>query len=147
MNKNDRRGWISLLVFIFVWAVVLTFIFCGLTGCRTVEYVDRPITHTEYVYRDRVDSLAVHDSVYVKEQVKGDTVRIVEYRYKDRFQYIQLLDTVMLRDTVTVVTERVVEKTVAQMNKVQSFLFWVGVTVLLGFIGYLVGMILKRRFL
>ena len=100
------------------------------TSCRTV-YVDRPVTHTEIEYRDRVDSIAVHDSVYIKETVKGDTVRVVEYRFRDRFRYIYSTDTVAVRDTVQVVRTEVVEKTVAQMNGFQKFFFYSGMFLLL----------------
>lgn len=125
MNDEDRRKiYIYWLVIILCALGLLTMI----ASCRTIEYVDRPVVHTEIEYRDRVDSVNVHDSIFIKEYQKGDTVKVVEYRERTRFHYIQLIDTVAVRDTVTVVNEKVVEKTVAAMNKVQTFFFWCGIT-------------------
>ena len=68
---------------------------------KIVEHV-----RTEYVYRDRVqhDTTFVHDSTYIKEYVKGDTLKIIEYRerYKYLYKYINKTDTVAVHDTLSV---------------------------------------------
>ena len=125
--------------------ILIVALFC-LIGCRTV-YVDRPVTHTEYVYRDRVDSVNIHDSIYIKEQIKGDTVTRIEYRYRDRFKYIFQTDTLIQRDTVSVVRTEVVEKTVAKMNGLQRVFFWTGIILTMLIIGFVIGKILKIRLL
>ena len=142
-NDNDNR---KLLAIILMWAVILTIVFCSLAGCKTTEYVEVPVTHTEYVYRDRVDTSYVKDSVYIREQIKGDTVKVVEYRYRDRFREIWRTDTLVRCDTVSVVRTEVVEKTVAKMNSLQSAFFWLGLLVFFIVIGYVAYRIWRWRF-
>ena len=106
--------------------------------CFSMEKVITvPEVHTEYVNRDRVDSLTLHDSVYIKEYVKGDTVRIVEYRYRDRFQYVYSVDTVMVADTVQVERETVVVKYDHKLRKWQKSLIGWGLFCLLCLVGYI----------
>lgn len=144
-SDNDNVDWKQLAV-IFIWAIALTVVIVMLAGCKTTEYVEVPVTHTEYVYRDKIDTAYVKDSVYIKEMIKGDTVKVVEYRYRDRFRYINTTDTVAIRDTVSVVHEVVVEKTVAKMNSIQGAFFWLGMLTFILLIGYVVYWILKKKF-
>lgn len=142
-NDNDNR---KLIALILIWGVILTIILCSLAGCKTTEYVEVPVTHTEYVYRDRVDTSYVKDSVYIREQIKGDTVKVVEYRYRDRFREIWRTDTLVRCDTVSVVHTEVVEKTVAKMNSLQSAFFWLGLLTFFIVIGYVAYRIWRWRF-
>jgi hypothetical protein len=142
-NDNDNR---KLIALILIWGVILTIVFCSLAGCKTTEYVEVPVTHTEYVYRDRVDTSYVKDSVYIREQIKGDTVKVVEYRYRDRFREIWRTDTLVRCDTVSVVRTEVVEKTVAKMNSLQSAFFWLGLLAFFIVIGYVAYRIWRWRF-
>lgn len=94
-------------------------------GCspRIVETV-----RTEYVYRDRerVDTTWLKDSVYIREFVKGDTVRIVEYRDRLVYQYKMVRDTVAVRDSVAVesIREVRVEKSLTWWQKFRLRAFW-----------------------
>ena len=142
-NNNDNR---KLIALILIWGVILTIVLCSLAGCKTTEYVEVPVTHTEYVYRDRVDTSYVKDSVYIREQIKGDTVKVVEYRYRDRFREIWRTDTLVRCDTVSVVHTEVVEKTVAKMNSLQSAFFWLGLLAFFIVIGYVAYRIWRWRF-
>lgn len=140
--NNDEEKERRKITLYILWIVILTMALICLIGCRTV-YVDRPVTHTEYVYRDRVDSVNIHDSVYIKETVKGDTVKVVEYRWRDRFRYIEKTDTVSVRDTVQVVRTEVVEKTVAKMNGLQKVFFWIGIILSVFAVGWIAGKIMR----
>lgn len=142
-NDNDNRKVIALIL---MWGVILTIIFCSLAGCKTTEYITVPVTHTEYVYRDRVDTSYVKDSVYIREQIKGDTVKVVEYRYRDRYREIWRTDTLIQQDTISVVHTQVVEKTVAKMNSLQSAFFWLGLLAFFIVIGYVAYRLLLKKF-
>jgi hypothetical protein len=93
-----------------------------------------------------VDTSYVKDSVYIREQIKGDTVKVVEYRYRDRFREIWRTDTLVRCDTVSVVRTEVVEKTVAKMNSLQSAFFWLGLLAFFIVIGYVAYRIWRWRF-
>lgn len=133
MQQVERQGCAGPSLML---VVIMLLVLSALVGCRTTQYVEVPVTHTEYVYRDRVDTSYVKDSVYIREQVKGDTVRIVEYRYRDRFRTITEIDTMLIRDTVSVVHPVVVEKTEYRTRGVVKALAWLGLAVLLAGIGY-----------
>ena len=116
--KRNRKIKVSEVVLIpFVAGLLLV------TSCspKIIEKV-----RTEYVYQNKVqrDTTYVHDSVRVKEYVKGDTVYmdkfVYKYIYKDRF----LADTVLkeVHDTTTV--ERKVEKELTWGQKTKQGAFW-----------------------
>ena len=98
----------------FLWA---------LPGCspKIVEKV-----RTEYVYRDvhHRDTTIQHDSVYIREYMKGDTVHHYEYRdrylYRDRWRDSILVKEV--HDTTTV--EKKVEKELSVIQKAKINSFW-----------------------
>lgn len=119
-NEDEKRGLFAAIALLL--SIAALFIF---GGCKTV-YVDRPVVHTEYIHDTKVDSIHLHDSIYIKEVVKGDTVTRVEYRYRDRFRYIYTTDTIIQRDTVSVVVEKVVVKTENKLTQVQSFFLILG---------------------
>ena len=75
-------------------------------GCTHTRYI--PIT-TQETHRDTIhlttirhDSIHLHDSIYILQEQKGDTIRITttKYQYRDRTKMIH--DTILrvTRDTV-----------------------------------------------
>lgn len=77
-----------------------------ITGCRPIRYI--PITTQEH-HRDTIqavtirhDSIHLHDSIYILQEQKGDTIRITttKYQYRDRTKMIH--DTILrvTRDTI-----------------------------------------------
>lgn len=62
-----------------------------LTGCRTTKYVTVPEHHTDTVLQVKQlrDSVWLHDSVFVREYMKGDTI----FRDRDRWHthYVERL--------------------------------------------------------
>ena len=114
---------------------VFVFLFWGfLPGCSPsiVEKV-----RTEYVYRDvhHRDTTVQHDSVYIREYIKGDTVHHYEYRdryvYRDRWR-----DSVRIEERHdTTQVEVKVEKPLSWAQKAKIGAFpWL----LLGFLGLLI---------
>lgn len=99
----------------------------ALSSCSP-KIVER--VRTEYVYRDRVqvDTTFVHDSIHVRETVKGDTVRIVEYRdrYHYDYKYITRTDTLTVRDSVAVehIKEVKVETPLSAWKRTKIRAFW-----------------------
>lgn len=95
-----------------------------LTSCspRIVEHlvIQRDTT---YVSTHTRDSVYLHDSVYVKEFVKGDTVKIVEYRerWRDRIKEVHDTSYVSKVDSVQVAVPVEVEK---KLSSVKKFKLW-----------------------
>ncbi len=104
--------------------------FLLLASCSP-KIVERVVTQVEYRDVHHRDTTIRHDSVYIREYVKGDTVHHYEYRdryvYRDRWR-----DSVLVRevhDTTTV--EKKVEKelTAGQKAKIGAFWWLVGLLV------------------
>ena len=52
----------------------------------------------------RADTFRIHDSVFIRESVVGDTIRIVEHHYRDRTKVQVVRDTIYqsVRDTIRI---------------------------------------------
>ena len=119
------------------------------TGCKTTEkivYVDVPQVHTEYVYLEKRDTAYQKDSVFIKEYVKGDTVKVVEYRYRDRFHEITRTDTITRVDSCVVKVPVEVIKVDHKQTYFQKSFMWLGIFTLLGFFGWIAYLILKSKY-
>lgn len=92
------------LVYIYLAALLF-----GLSSCRQV---DSSVAHAEEKVRVdtlrlvtlRADTFRTHDSVFIREYVVGDTVKIVEHHYRDRTKVQVVRDTIYksVRDTIRI---------------------------------------------
>lgn len=81
----------------------------GLSSCRQVE---SSVAHAEEKVRVdtlrivalRSDTFRTHDSVFIRESVVGDTVKIVEHHFRDRTKVQVVRDTIYksVRDTIRI---------------------------------------------
>ena len=76
-----------------IFAIIVAFAVCG---CKTKEYVTVPVLHTDTlrVVQHHRDSIYLHDSTFVREYVKGDTVRVVTEMWHTKFRDLLKTDTV-----------------------------------------------------
>ena len=84
----------------------------ALTSCRTREQafsqtVQQVRTDTLRIFQLRADTLRLHDSVFVREQLVGETIRIEKHHWHTAWQTRVLRDTVFATRTDTL---RIVEK-------------------------------------
>lgn len=103
------------------------FLLFGLVACRSTEEVNELAKEVKYNFVGRVvvDSIVLHDSVFVRE--KSDTVYYTKYHtlIKERVR----MDTVWRSDTVYCDREVVVEKEVKSAGN--AFLMWIAIILLL----------------
>lgn len=113
--NNDPRPF-HLLLYAMMAAMVLALF----GGCTTTRYVQVPVRHTDTLrlVHERHDSIWLHDSIYQREYMRGDTV----YRYIDRWhnQYIKQL----LRDTAYISRRDTVPVPYPVEKKVPAQLAW-----------------------
>ena len=83
---------------LFVMAVVLA------SACTTTKYVEVPVTHTDtlYVSKEKRDSIWLHDSIYLHEWQKGDTIMVDRVVYHTKIHETVRTDTVYQHTTDTV---------------------------------------------
>ena len=88
---------------------------------RIVEHV-----RTEVVYRDRVqkDSLYFRDSIYIKEQIKGDTVYIDRFKYRYIYKDKYKTDTLLREVHDTTAVEVPVDKPLPAWKSFKIGAFW-----------------------
>ena len=137
-NNNDNGRMAMYVLVMIVSGLLLLFLVCS---CKTTEYVEVPVVHTEYVYKESKDTAYVRDSVYIKEVQKGDTIRITEYRDRYRFRYITTTDTIVRVDSVAVPYPVEVVKVDHKQTWLQKTLMIIGLCFIFGFVLWLV---LKR---
>lgn len=103
------------------------FLLFGLVACRSTAEVNELAKEVKYNFVGRVvvDSIVLHDSVFVRE--KSDTVYYTKYHtlIKERVR----MDTVWRSDTVYCDREVVVEKEVKSAGN--AFLMWMSIILLL----------------
>ena len=98
----DYRIWGRVIILLIVGLAVL-----ALSGCRT-KYITVPEYHTEYIVRSdtvaSVDSVLLHDSVFVYNV--GDTIVVNKVAYRDRWRNVYKVrtDTLLRRDSVYIPT-------------------------------------------
>ena len=130
-NNNDNGRMAMYVLVMIVSGLLLLFLVCS---CKTTEYVEVPVVHTEYVYKESKDTAYVRDSVYIKEVQKGDTIRITEYRDRYRFRYITTTDTIVRVDSVAVPYPVEVVKVDHKQTWLQKTFMIIGICFILGFI-------------
>lgn len=108
-NDNDDKAMDRLYEFLALVGLGIVLLLCG---CSSVRYVPQASTHDTLVKVNTVyKTQRVYDSVWVKEVVKGDTVRI------DRWHKSHSTDTLCVTDTLWMVKCDTVRVTVPVERK------------------------------
>ena len=129
-------------VVLLMVAFVIAFL---LTGCRSVRVVEREVIRTDTLVSTQIerDSIYLSDSIYIREVVMGDTVRITtdrwHTRWRDRIKYDSIY--IAQRDTVRVTDVREVPR---KLNGWQWFQIWCGRLALIA-IGLTAAVIIIRK--
>ena len=95
----------------------------ALTSCRTREQafsqtVQQVRTDTLRIFQLRADTLRLRDSIFVREQIVGETIRIEKHHWHTAWQTRVLRDTVFATRTDTL---RIVEKQKDRTSSAPSF--------------------------
>lgn len=113
MNEDDKRLLVTggCLSHVIAWIVGFLLAVWLLGSCTTTEYVTVPELHTDtlMVTQHSRDSIYVHDSVWVSEQQRGDTILLTTTKWLTK--YIERLrhDTIYQSKTDSVPTPYPVE--------------------------------------
>lgn len=99
------KGCFRSIIFIIVTLVMLCLTLC-LVGCKSTEYVEVPVVHTDTLIQTKVqrDSIWKHDSIFINQWQAGDTIFQVRDRWHTKYIESIKCDTVYVskRDTITV---------------------------------------------
>lgn len=87
-----------------------------LAGCKSVEYIEKVRTDTTYITKQQRDSIWLHDSLYIHEYQRGDTIYLERTKWVTKYSERLRVDTFYKAKTDTLIVEKVVEK-----NTIQSW--------------------------
>lgn len=119
MNMKDLRACMMKKSDIVFFALVLMMVL-ALSACKTVQQTqERIVTKTDTLWRTQVkhDSIYRHDSIHVREWVKGDTV------YRDRDRWHTVYRDRMAHDTVYIARHDTVNVEVMK-TEIQRLSWW-----------------------
>ena len=121
--------------------ILLAAITC-LCGCKTTKYVYVPEVRTDtlVITKQQRDSIWMHDSIYVSEKQKGDTIYLQLERWHTKYVEKELHDTIYQSKTDSVAVpypvEVKVEKALSWWQKTRIHLGEVMLGLLLIAVGY-----------
>ena len=108
----------------FPYFLLLLFV---LVSCKSVEPTTLLNTTQDYSTSTQttVDTVVVHDSVYVREVMRGDTVYLTRTEYRDRWRIREVHDTIHNTQYITQTIEHPPEKYVPKFYKWTTALLFI----------------------
>lgn len=86
-TRDVLKGCLHMILTMIAFIVLLCMVL-SVVSCTTTKYVEVPVTHTDTLIQTKVqrDSIWKHDSIFVNQWQKGDTI----FQIRDRWhtQYI-----------------------------------------------------------
>ena len=117
-TRDVLKGCLHMIITMIAFIVLLCLVL-SIVGCTTTKYVEVPVTHIDTLIQTKVqrDSIWKHDSIYLHEWMKGDTVYIEKTRWLTGYKERLRIDTVYKSriDTIT--------KTITK-TKTDSLTWW-----------------------
>ena len=94
-----------------------------LPSCKSLEVVSS--SEVQEVQKCRsVDTVLLHDSVFIQERTKGDTVYLTRTEWRDRWRIREVHDTIRDTQYITQTIEHPPEKYVPKFYKWCTGLLW-----------------------
>lgn len=110
------------------------FLFFLLVSCRSHDVpriaqmdTDRHESHL----LQRIDTIYRHDSIYIREVQRGDTVYLTRVEWRDRWRTHLVHDTIVRIDSIMQVIEHPPERYIPPFYKRCTALFWTLMALLL----------------
>ena len=121
-------------------------ILSALPSCKSVNPCLSTIHRDSVAYtiHQTIDTIVMHDSVYVREVQRGDTVYLTRTEWRDRWRVRVVHDTVRHTEYVDRVVEKPPERYIPKFHKWCTGLFW---AIIAGVILYYVLKIVIRYYL
>jgi hypothetical protein len=115
-------------------AILILITILLMTSCKSVEYVtvEKVKTDTTYITKQQRDSIWLHDSLYIHEYTKGDTVYLERTKWHTKYIEKILRDTVYraTHDTIPVPYE-VIKEVPARLSMPKKILMTIGLLALM----------------
>ena len=116
-----KKSFLKSLTILLVLSMAMTILV--LPSCKSVSSVQAFRSSGVQEFRS-IDTIYRHDSVYVREVMRGDTVYLTHTEYRDRWRIREVHDTIRDTQYVTQVVEHPPEKYVPKFYKWCTGLLW-----------------------
>ena len=129
-----------------IGAILIGIIMLFMQSCKSVEYVEVPVIHTDTIYQSKVvhDSIYHHDSITIKE--KGDSVWIE--RWNTKYKLLELHDTIYQATHDTIAKPYpIIEYEAKPLTWWQQTRLYLANILILAIVILLILYIIKRKFL
>ena len=127
-------------------AIVALLIALFFGSCRSVRTIEKEVIKTDTVVMNKIqiDSIYLSDSIYIRELIAGDTVKITTDRWHTRWRDRILYDSIYIaqRDTVRVTDIKEVPR---KLSGWQWFQIWAGRLALLAIMAAAGVIIYKKK--
>ena len=145
--KQRPQGEGCLLSLLSVTFIALAIaLMLSFSGCTTMRYV--PVEHhtIDTVYQSKLqrDSIWLHDSIFVSQQQRGDTILLTTTKWRTKYIEREVHDTLYRAkvDSIPVPYE-VVKEVPRKKSKFEIVVFTIGIIAIMGLIIF-IGMKLKK---
>ena len=116
MKRCISRLWSPILILMLALSV--------LPSCRSVEAINSNLSTLDIRHSTHTDTVVVHDSVFVREMIKGDTFYITRVEWRDRWRTRVERDTVVDVRVEKEVVQLPPERYVPRFHKWCTRMFW-----------------------
>ena len=114
---------LSLKSLTLLLALSMVIAILALPSCKSLEVVSS--SEVQEVQKCRsVDTVLLHDSVFIQERTKGDTVYLTRTEWRDRWRIREVHDTIRDTQYITQTIEHPPEKYVPKFYKWCTGLLW-----------------------
>ena len=144
MNERTKLAlkFEAVLISICLALAALWFL-CSCTTTKVVT-VEKVKTDTTYITKQQRDSIWLHDSIFVSQQQRGDTILLTTTKWHTKYIEREVHDTLYQskRDSIPMPYE-VIKEVPRKKSKFEIVVFTIGIIAIIGLIIF-IGMKLKR---
>ena len=128
MKRCISRLWSPILILMLALS--------ALPSCRSVEAINSNLSTLDIRHSTHTDTVVVHDSVFVSERQRGDTVYLTRIEWRDRWRTRVERDTVVDVRVEKEVVQLPPERYVPKFYKRCTWALWIIVALAIGLLGY-----------
>ena len=119
----------------FALVLSMAIILLALPSCKSLEpTILNDTTQYSTTLHHTLDTVLIHDSVYVREIQKGDTVYLTRTEYRDRWRVQIKRDTIIDTQYVEKIIEKPPERYIPRFYKISTAILYILIVSLIFFI-------------
>ena len=105
-----------------------------LPSCRCLESLTSNVESQDVQVLRFVDTIYQHDSIFIREIVRGDTVYLTRTEWRDRWRTQLVHDTIIHTDSIVRVIEHPPERYVPKFYKGCTIALWAVLALAIGYV-------------